>query len=89
MIGSASALPQLLFLMRFEKRNYLKISNQAQNQGGMWWSTTVIVIYFFATLRPHSFRAGPRFRGLTIIFQRSLSRRSLSEVGRMGLRRGF
>jgi hypothetical protein len=42
-------------------RSRFKILNRVQDQGGARWTTTVIVIYFFATLRPHSFKRVPSF----------------------------
>jgi hypothetical protein len=42
-------------------RSRFKILNRVQDQGGARWTTTVIVIYFFATLRPHSLERVPSF----------------------------
>jgi hypothetical protein len=54
------------------------VALRAETEGGLRRATTVIVNYFFATLRPHSFRASPQFRGLASLIQHSLSRRSLT-----------
>ena len=51
--------------MKAEKtRSHFITFNQVQDRGGSKWTTTVIVNYFFAALRPHSFGAGPRFHTL-------------------------